>query len=89
MEGAGYDVVGDLHGHAGQLHRLLAKLGYLKDSSGESYLHPDGRQVIFLGDFINRGPEVDEVLMMTPPWSCELENQREHARVGSTAGFLL
>ena len=64
MEGAGYDVVGDLHGHAGQLHRLLAKLGYLKDSSGESYLHPEGRQVIFLGDFINRGPEVDEVLRL-------------------------
>ncbi len=54
--------MGDLHGHAGQLHRLLAKLGYLQGPSGVTYAHPEGRKAVFVGDFINRGPEVAEVL---------------------------
>ena len=54
--------MGDLHGHAGQLHRLLSKLGYRQGPSGEAYAHPEGRRAVFVGDFINRGPEVAEVL---------------------------
>ena len=64
MNGSGFDVVGDLHGHAGQLHRLLAKLGYLRKTSLDPYVHPDGRKVAFVGDFINRGPDGGEVLQV-------------------------
>lgn len=49
-----YDVIGDIHGHATPLKRLLAKMDYV-DSDG-IWKHPE-RKVIFLGDFIDRGPE--------------------------------
>jgi Calcineurin-like phosphoesterase len=51
--------VGDIHGHADPLRRLLHKLDY-----GEVegvFRHPD-RKMIFVGDFIDRGPEQREVL---------------------------
>lgn len=49
-----YDIVGDIHGHAGKLRGLLAKLGY--SERGGSWRHPS-RMAIFVGDFIDRGPE--------------------------------
>lgn len=55
----GFDLIGDLHGHAGPLHRMLARLGYRE--RGGCYCHPD-RKVVFLGDYIDRGPSVREVL---------------------------
>ncbi len=48
-----YDIIGDVHGQAGKLHRLLAQMGYQR--SGGTYRHPD-RQAIFVGDLIDRGP---------------------------------
>ncbi|WP_245197250.1 metallophosphoesterase [Labrys sp. LIt4] len=54
-----YDVIGDIHGHADALHRLLTKLDY-RERDG-AYRHSD-RRAIFLGDFIDRGPEQVEVL---------------------------
>ena len=53
---SGVDVVGDIHGHADQLLRLLSKLGYQRTSSSSPFAHPDGRTVAFVGDLINRGP---------------------------------
>lgn len=50
-----FDQIGDIHGHAGALKRLLAKLGYSPEQ--RVYKHPD-RRVIFLGDFIDRGPMI-------------------------------
>ncbi len=47
-----YDLIGDIHGHAGALVELLEHLGYQHSDSG--YCHPS-RKVIFLGDFIDRG----------------------------------
>lgn len=55
-----YDIIGDIHGHAEPLRKLLEKLGYR--NSSESYHHPEGRRVVFLGDFIDRGPEIRETL---------------------------
>lgn len=55
----GYDIIGDIHGHADALKRLLSKLGY-QERDG-AYRH-EGRQVVFVGDFIDRGPEQREVL---------------------------
>ena len=48
-----YDIIGDIHGCAKTLSVLLDKLGYVLESG--IYRHPI-RQVIFLGDFVDRGP---------------------------------
>jgi len=60
-----YDIIGDIHGHATELTQLLEKLNYTIDSKGV-YRHPD-RKVIFVGDFIDRGPEVRRVLQIVKP----------------------
>lgn len=54
-----FDVIGDIHGHADALMRLLSQLGYAE--SDHVYRHPD-RRVIFVGDFIDRGPDQTRVL---------------------------
>jgi len=54
-----YDLVGDIHGHAEPLRRLLHKLGYAEAEG--VFRHPN-RKMIFVGDFIDRGPEQREVL---------------------------
>jgi hypothetical protein len=59
MNGQGYDLVGDIHGHVDPLHRLLDKLNYTEIEG--IFRHPE-RQMIFVGDFIDRGPEQREVL---------------------------
>jgi len=55
----GYDIIGDIHGHATKLKALLASLGYIEVDG--AYHHPT-RTVIFVVDFIDRGPEQLEVL---------------------------
>ena len=59
-----YDLIGDIHGHSEPLVELLHKLGYLK--SNGVYRHVD-RQVIFLGDFIDRGPDQRGVIDIVRP----------------------
>jgi hypothetical protein len=54
-----YDLIGDIHGCANALEALLAKMGYT-DRNGV-WRHPT-RRVIFLGDFIDRGPQQVEVM---------------------------
>lgn len=54
-----YDLIGDIHGCARTLARLLDQLGYSRH--GEVWQHPR-RQVIFLGDIIDRGPRIREAL---------------------------
>jgi len=51
-----YDVIGDVHGCIHELTELLANLGY------ENGVHPEGRQVVFLGDLVDRGPDSPAVL---------------------------
>lgn len=48
------DFIGDIHGQADALERLLVKLGYVHN--GASYAHPT-RSAVFLGDLIDRGPD--------------------------------
>lgn len=50
-----YDIVGDIHGHAIQLKKLLHRLGY--EQEGYVYRHPT-RKVVFVGDYIDRGPNI-------------------------------
>ncbi len=54
-----YDFIGDIHGHLDKLQLLLEKLGYAK--SHDVYKHPE-RKVVFLGDYIDRGPQIRETL---------------------------
>ena len=55
-----YDIIGDVHGHADELEVLLQKLGYQLQSG--IYHPPKGRQAVFLGDFIDRGPKIRKTL---------------------------
>jgi hypothetical protein len=59
-----YDLIGDIHGHADELVQLLEALGYRKAHG--VYRHSD-RTVIFLGDFIDRGPQIRHVLEIVQP----------------------
>lgn len=54
------DFIGDIHGYADHLEALLQKLGYRKNSDGV-YAHPE-RKVLFVGDYIDRGPKIRETL---------------------------
>lgn len=67
MNPQSYDLIGDIHGQHEKLVTLLNALGYKprKDLSGAGFrgrAHPEGRKVIFLGDYIDRGPKIREVL---------------------------
>jgi hypothetical protein len=52
-------LIGDIHGHADELHQLLKQMGY--EQRRGVHQHPE-RKVIFLGDFIDRGPRIRQVL---------------------------
>lgn len=55
-----FDIVGDVHGCDRELVELLDRLGY--DTTVDPIVHPEGRRVVFLGDLVDRGPGVAEVL---------------------------
>jgi len=55
------DLIGDIHGHADKLEELLLKLGYTKNRG--AFSHPD-RKVLFVGDYIDRGPKIKETLQI-------------------------
>ena len=55
----GFDLIGDVHGCARSLERLLDQLGYRRQ--GGVWRHPR-RMALFLGDIIDRGPRVREAL---------------------------
>ncbi len=56
-----YDIIGDIHGYANLLKKLLLNLGYTKTPDG--YSHSE-RKAVFVGDFINRGPEIRKTMKM-------------------------
>ncbi len=51
------DIVGDIHGEIDALQQLLAHLGYGPDGA-----HPQGRTLVFVGDYCDRGPDSPGVL---------------------------
>ena len=56
-----FDIIGDVHGCATELESLLDQLGYRRDDAGV-FRHPDDRKAVFLGDLVDRGPRVPDVL---------------------------
>lgn len=61
-----FDIIGDIHGCLDELMNLLLKLGYrIGSEDGEySVTAPVGRKAVFLGDLVDRGPKVAEVLRL-------------------------
>ena len=66
-----FDIIGDVHGCFDELAELLTKLGYTINSAaddvpgfGYSVVPPPGRKAVFLGDLVDRGPKVVEVLKL-------------------------
>jgi hypothetical protein len=51
-----YDLIGDVHGHAAPLELLLKKLGYTYRNGAWRYPRRE-RTVLFVGDYLDRGPE--------------------------------
>lgn len=56
-----YDIIPDIHGQFEKLTGLLRHLGWVRTPAGWRNDDP-GRQIVFLGDFIDRGPENAAVL---------------------------
>jgi protein phosphatase len=53
-----FDIIGDIHGCADELMRLLRRLGYRRGAPGAPFRHPGGRRAVFVGDLVDRGPHV-------------------------------
>ncbi len=61
-----FDFIGDVHGCCDELETLLGQLGYLPASldvadpvwGNRTYVHPQGRKAIFVGDLVDRGPRI-------------------------------
>lgn len=72
-----YDIIGDVHGHASLLKKLLLKMGYVKTNG--HYAHPS-RKAIFVGDFINRGSEIRKTIRII---RAMVESGSGHAILGN------
>ncbi|HEX8492191.1 MAG TPA: polynucleotide kinase-phosphatase [Pyrinomonadaceae bacterium] len=67
-----FDMIGDVHGCFDELRALLEQLGYEitsstnedQDSFGYQVRHVEGRKAVFLGDLVDRGPKIPEVLRL-------------------------
>lgn len=63
-----FDVIGDVHGCRSELETLLGELGYeiSRDEQGRPVdaRHPLGRRAVFVGDLVDRGPDVVGVLRL-------------------------
>jgi len=59
-----FDIVGDVHGCFDELVELLGKLGYSVDTDALKVTPPAGRKLIFVGDLVDRGPKIPQVLKL-------------------------
>lgn len=61
-----FDVIGDVHGCFDELVELMQKLGYAVNCEQRpfSVVPPDGRKLVFVGDLVDRGPAVPDVLRL-------------------------
>ena len=56
-----YDIIPDIHGQAGKLKSALTSLGYEQKNGAWRHTDPK-RTCVFLGDFIDRGPDNEAVI---------------------------
>ena len=61
-----FDIVGDVHGCFDEMNALLQQLDYTIEPDGADYrvTPPDGRKAVFIGDLVDRGPKIPEVLRL-------------------------
>jgi protein phosphatase len=62
-----FDVIGDLHGCCDELLSLLKIMGYTVDNPKTLIPHitaPEGRTAVFVGDFVDRGPDNVRTLLV-------------------------
>ncbi|PTN07516.1 calcineurin-like phosphoesterase family protein [Mangrovibacterium marinum] len=72
-----YDIIGDVHGQAGMLKDLLRKMGY---TAANGYFSHPSRKAVFVGDFINRGPQIKETIRIIRSMT---ENAAAYAILGN------
>lgn len=60
-----FDIIGDIHGCYDELITLLRALDYTVDETAHTLAPPSGRKLIFLGDLVDRGPKIPDVLKLT------------------------
>jgi protein phosphatase len=58
-----FDIIGDVHGCFDELIELLTLLGYAAQPSA-AWQHPGGRKMVFVGDLVDRGPKIPEVVRL-------------------------
>jgi len=58
-----FDIIGDVHGCFDELVELLAMLGYAAQPGG-AWQHSGGRKMVFVGDLVDRGPKIPEVVRL-------------------------
>ena len=61
-----FDIIGDVHGCLPELKKLLEQLGYTINHEDDAFIvqPPAERKVIFLGDLVDRGPDIPGVLKL-------------------------
>ncbi len=59
-----FDIIGDVHGCFDELVELVRSLHYSVDTDTLKITPPAGRKLVFVGDLVDRGPRIPQVLKL-------------------------